>query len=71
VPEGASVVVDPIAPAQSALLARMRSRRPSSQMPPLGTVLGDSQALEALARWIDEDLAHQATASGAAAAPRN
>ena len=69
VPEGASVVVDPRAPAQSALLARMRSRRPSSQMPPLGTVLGDPQALEALAEWIDKDLAHQATASAASPPP--
>jgi len=70
VPDGASVVVDPLAPAQSALLARMRSRRPSSQMPPLGTVLGDPQALEALAEWIDKDLARTATAS-AAPPPRN
>jgi cytochrome c553 len=63
VAEGRSVVIDPQAPAQSALLARMRSRRPSSQMPPLGTVIGDPQALAALAEWIDADLAPVAVAS--------
>jgi cytochrome c553 len=71
VAEGASVVVDPLAPAQSALLCRMRSRRPSSQMPPLGTVVSDTQALDAIAEWIDKDLAPQATASAAPPAPRN
>ena len=66
VADGASVVVDPEAPAQSALLARMRSRRPSSQMPPLGTVLGDAQALAAVADWIDQDLAPVTLASASA-----
>ena len=35
----------------------MRSRRPSSQMPPLGTVVRDQAATDAIARWIEADLA--------------
>ena len=56
VPEGESVLVDPDAPDASAMLARMRSRRPSSQMPPVGTVLPDRDALDAIARWIATDV---------------
>jgi cytochrome c553 len=65
VTDGQSAVIDPEAPAQSALLARMRSRRASSQMPPLGTVLADAQALAAVAQWIDEDLSRVAAAAAA------
>jgi cytochrome c553 len=54
--EGATVAVDSAEPEQSAILARMRSRSPSSQMPPLGTVLRDHEALEAIAAWIAADL---------------
>ena len=39
-------------PDHSALLYRMRSRRPSSQMPPLGTVVQDREAVEAVEAWI-------------------
>jgi mono/diheme cytochrome c family protein len=53
--DGASVLINPTSPENSALLARMRSRRPSSQMPPLGTVLRDDEALEAITRWIASD----------------
>lgn len=56
VPEGASVAVDAAHPDASALLARMRSRRPSSQMPPLGSVVRDQRAVDALALWIATDL---------------
>jgi cytochrome c553 len=56
-PDGSTVVVHPAAPDQSALVARMRSRRPSSQMPPLGTVVRDQQAIDAIAAWIEQDLA--------------
>ena len=56
-PEGSSVAVHAAAPDQSALVARMRSRRPSSQMPPLGTVVRDQQAVDAIAAWIESDLA--------------
>ncbi len=41
------------APEASAILARMRSRRPSSQMPPLGTVIRDDEAVARVQRWID------------------
>jgi cytochrome c553 len=57
VPAGTSVAVNPEAPDLSAVLVRMRSRRPSSQMPPLGTVVADGEATEAIARWIGSDLA--------------
>ena len=42
----------PGAPDDSALFVRMRSRAPSSQMPPLGTVLRDDDALAAVRQWI-------------------
>jgi hypothetical protein len=51
-PEEASVMLDRSAPELSAMLARMRSRRPSSQMPPLGTVVQDDEAIRAIERWI-------------------
>lgn len=51
-PDGASVMLDRAAPAASAMLARMRSRRASSQMPPLGTVVRDDQAIQAVERWM-------------------
>ena len=57
VPEGKSVVIDPAAPERSALLVRMRSRSPSSQMPPLGTVIKDTEAVERLTAWVSHDLA--------------
>jgi mono/diheme cytochrome c family protein len=52
VEEGASVLLDRARPDRSALLVRMRSRRPSSQMPPVGTVLPDTAALDALSHWL-------------------
>jgi hypothetical protein len=54
---GASELVVPGAPGLSALVYRMKSRRPSSQMPPLGTVVSDDKAVELVTRWINEDLA--------------
>jgi hypothetical protein len=33
----------------------MLSRRPASQMPPLGTVLRDLQTLDALTQWVALD----------------
>jgi hypothetical protein len=50
--EGTSALVTPGAPDLSALLVRMRSRRPSSQMPPLGTVLHDREAIDLVEAWI-------------------
>jgi hypothetical protein len=52
VSEEASAFVTPGAPDLSALLVRMRSRRPSSQMPPLGTVLHDREAIDLVEGWI-------------------
>jgi hypothetical protein len=50
--DGASVLIAPGAPGSSAILVRMRSRSPSSQMPPLGTVLRDEEAIQAMTHWI-------------------
>ena len=55
--DGPTVVVQAGVPQLSALVARMRSRSPASQMPPLGTVLRDEEALHAISRWIATDLA--------------
>jgi hypothetical protein len=54
-PEGHTVLVKPGAPDGSALLVRMRSRSPSSQMPPLGSVVRDQEAVALLTRWITSD----------------
>jgi cytochrome c553 len=51
--DGNSVLIDPVTPDRSAMLYRMRSRSPSSQMPPLGTVVRDQKAVDALTQWID------------------
>lgn len=53
-PEGTSRVVAPGQPARSALLRRATSRRPSSQMPPIGTVVADREALSLVSQWIAE-----------------
>lgn len=55
--DGHSALVDPENPELSAILVRMGSRRPSTQMPPLGTVVRDREAVDALRRWIMTDLA--------------
>jgi hypothetical protein len=59
VKDGSSVLIDPGSPETSAILVRMRSRRPSSQMPPLGTVMRDQEAVDAVTRWIAVDLARR------------
>ena len=51
VAEGHSVVIHRGSPELSALFVRLRSRAPSSQMP-LGTVIRDDQAVDAINRWI-------------------
>jgi cytochrome c553 len=50
-PEGQSFLIHPNEVDRSAILVRMRSRSPSSQMPPLGTVLRDSEAVERFTAW--------------------
>ncbi len=52
-----SRLVAPGAPERSAVLHRMRSRRPASQMPPLGTVVADEEAVELVRRWIEGERA--------------
>jgi hypothetical protein len=47
-----TLLFDPSSPEASAVLLRMASRRPSSQMPPLGTVLQDREAIEKIRQWI-------------------
>ncbi|HEY0875390.1 MAG TPA: hypothetical protein VGD94_18080 [Vicinamibacterales bacterium] len=51
-PSGTTALVSAGTPDLSALFARMRSRRPSTQMPPLGTVMPDHQALDLVSAWI-------------------
>jgi mono/diheme cytochrome c family protein len=52
-PEGASRMLNASAPDASAMLARMKSRRPSSQMPPLGTNMRDDEAIAAVTSWLE------------------
>jgi hypothetical protein len=42
----------------SMLFARMRTRNPLMQMPPLGTRVSDATAVELVGSWIDEDLSN-------------
>lgn len=51
---GATRFITPGHPELSSLVARMKSRRPSTQMPPLGTVAIDQEALELIKAWITE-----------------
>ena len=52
VPDGQTRAAQPGAPSLSAMLVRMRSRSPSTQMPPLGTVIRDQAAVDAITSWI-------------------
>lgn len=49
---GTSRRLAPGRPELSTLLARMKSRRPTSQMPPLGTVVVDDAAVALVTNWI-------------------
>lgn len=51
-PAGTSQIVHAGRPELSALLYRASSRRPSSQMPPIGTVVADREALDLVRAWI-------------------
>ncbi|MEZ5291574.1 MAG: hypothetical protein R2745_10845 [Vicinamibacterales bacterium] len=51
-PEGASRLLAPGRPDLSALFSRAKSRRPASQMPPLGSVVADREALALVQAWI-------------------
>jgi cytochrome c553 len=50
-----SRIINPGHPESSALIRRVKSRRPSSQMPPLGTVLVDRQAVDLLTSWVESN----------------
>jgi hypothetical protein len=50
-------LVVPGDPQAGTLLARMRSRDPRIQMPPLGTALPDLEAVALIEQWIASDLA--------------
>jgi hypothetical protein len=56
IPDGSSRLVAAGAPDHSAVAYRMRSRRPASQMPPLGTVIVDEAAVRLVQEWIAQDL---------------
>lgn len=45
-------LIEPGVPEASALFHRMQSRRPATQMPPLGTVLVDSAGVALVRQWI-------------------
>jgi len=54
VESGATRFITPRHPELSSLVTRMKSRRPSTQMPPLGTVTVDQDALALIKEWITE-----------------
>ena len=55
--DGESLVIDLEQPEQSAMLRRMRSRSPASQMPPMGTAAQDREAIALLTRWLESQRA--------------
>jgi hypothetical protein len=44
-------------PDKSVVVARMSSRNPLLQMPPLGSRIVDEEAVQLIRRWIAEDVA--------------
>ncbi len=59
IPEAAAETraIAPGHPESSLILHRMTSRRPISQMPPVGSALVDTEAVDLLRAWISQDLA--------------
>jgi hypothetical protein len=47
-----SRIINPGHPESSALIRRIKSRRPISQMPPIGTVVADTAAIDLLTSWV-------------------
>jgi hypothetical protein len=47
-----SRMINPGHPESSAIIRRMKSRRPISQMPPIGTVIADQAAIDLLTSWV-------------------
>jgi hypothetical protein len=52
--QASNLRVAPGAPERSTLVHRMASRRPASQMPPLGSVVADEAGLALMRKWIGE-----------------
>jgi cytochrome c553 len=50
-----SKIINPGHPESSSLVRRIRSRRPLSQMPPIGTVVADAKAIELMTHWVQSD----------------
>jgi hypothetical protein len=50
-----SRIINPGHPESSALIKRVKSRRPSSQMPPVGTVVADRAAVDLLTSWVQSN----------------
>ncbi len=50
--DGTRVAIDPGFPTRSQLVARMRTRDPDDQMPPLGTEQPDPDALRLIEAWV-------------------
>ena len=50
-----SRIINPGHPESSALIKRLKSRRPSSQMPPVGTVVADRAAVDLLTSWVQSN----------------
>lgn len=48
-----SRLINPGNPAASAIIRRVKSRRPSSQMPPLGSVIVDQKGVDVLTAWVN------------------
>jgi hypothetical protein len=53
-PPGASRLIEPGHPELSAVIYRTKSRRPASQMPPLGSVVADREAVALLTAWVQD-----------------
>jgi hypothetical protein len=47
-----SRMINPGHPESSAIIRRVKSRRPISQMPPIGTVIADREAVDFLSAWV-------------------
>jgi hypothetical protein len=48
-----SHMINPGSPESSAIIRRVRSRSPISQMPPIGTVVADRAAVDLLTAWVN------------------
>jgi len=53
--EADSRLINPGHPESSAIIRRVTSRRPLSQMPPIGTVIADRAAIELLTSWVQNN----------------